>query len=68
MVVSVLPVCRGMAGLPYLVIALLTGGALLLYGRRLAQARTVPAARAVMAATIVYLPLILAGILIDSLL
>lgn len=66
--VSVLPVWRGMAGGAYLAVALIMGIVLLEYGRRLVRVRTVPAARAVLLATIVYLPVILAGILIDSLL
>ncbi|MCE9616258.1 MAG: heme o synthase [Lentisphaerae bacterium] len=66
--VSVLPYWRGMSSGPYLAVALVMGAVLLEYGRRLARSRTIPAARAVMAVTIIYLPVILAGILIDSIL
>ncbi|MDA0577385.1 MAG: heme o synthase [Verrucomicrobia bacterium] len=66
--VSVLPVWTGMAGTAYLAVALVMGVALLVYGRRLAQTRTIPAARRVLLATIIYLPVILAGILLDAIL
>jgi protoheme IX farnesyltransferase len=65
--VSVLPVWRGMASGPYLAVALVMGAILLEYARRLTRTRSIPAARAVMMTTIVYLPVILAGILIDAL-
>jgi len=64
--VSVLPAVWGSSGLAYLAVALAMGGVMLIYGRRLTRACTVEAARKVMFASIVYLPIILAGILIDS--
>lgn len=65
---SVLPVLRGMSSVAFLAVAIAMGGVLLVYSRRLARARSVSSARAFMGATIVYLPVILAGILVDALL
>lgn len=65
--VSVLPVLTGTSSLAYLAVALTVGAAVLVYGCRLARTRTESAARTVLHATLVYLPVILAGIVIDSL-
>jgi len=65
--VSVLPVLTGTSSLAYLAVALAVGAAVLVYGCRLARTRTESAARTVLHATLVYLPVILAGIVIDSL-
>lgn len=68
LVASALPVLRGASSLPYLMVALVMGLAVLGFSGHLARVRTVAAARGVLLATIVYLPVILAGIVVDALL
>jgi protoheme IX farnesyltransferase len=65
--VSVLPVFLGLAGTVYLVGALLLGAAFLVYSYRLAQSRTRALARALLMASIVYLPLVFALLMVNKL-
>ncbi len=62
---SLAPVMIGMAGLVYLVGALLLGGLLLTSAARFAETRTLPAARAMFFGSIAYLPLLWAFLLVD---
>ncbi len=68
LLVSALPTLCGASRLPYLVVALVMGVAVLACGARLARTRAEADARLVLLATIVYLPVILAGIVVDALL
>ena len=72
--VSLLPAWMGMAGAPYLVGAALLGGALLWFGVRLARLGQTPAepaskqrARHLLQATVFYLPLLFALLMLDGL-
>lgn len=67
LLVSALPVLRSASSLPYLAVALVMGLAVMAFSWHLARVRTVGAARGVLLATIVYLPVILAGIVVDAL-
>ncbi len=62
---SLVPVLIGMAGLTYLVGALLLGGLLLTSAARFAEHRTMVAARAMFFGSIAYLPLLWAFLLVD---
>ncbi|MDA0989806.1 MAG: heme o synthase [Verrucomicrobia bacterium] len=66
-VVSVLPTVLGMSSWTYLVIVLATGVALLRSSIQLARNCTIATARRYMFATIIYLPLLLVGLVVDSL-
>ena len=63
---SLLPVFLGQAGKAYLVGALALGLGFLHYGMRLAFHRTNSLARRVVLASIVYLPLVFALLMIDK--
>ncbi len=64
--VSLVPVFLGQAGTLYLVGAVLLGLVFLLYGARLAFSRSNALARRVVLASVVYLPLVLALLMIDK--
>jgi heme o synthase len=65
--VSVLPVFLGQVGTVYLIGALLLGLAFLIYGARLAHFRTKALARRVVLASVVYLPLVFALMMMNKL-
>jgi heme o synthase len=65
--VSVLPVFLGQAGMIYLIGALLLGLAFLVYGARLAHGRTRVLARRMVLASVVYLPLVFALLMVNKL-
>jgi heme o synthase len=65
--VSVVPVFLGQAGMVYLIGALLLGLAFLLYGVRLAQGPTRALARNMVLASVVYLPLVFALLMVNKL-
>jgi protoheme IX farnesyltransferase len=64
--VSLFPVLLGMTGKVYLVGALVLGGCFLYSGIRVAMERTSKRARQVLLASVVYLPLIMALLVIDK--
>jgi protoheme IX farnesyltransferase len=63
--VSLVPRLLGMAGSAYAMVAVAAGLGLLYFGVRLLRERTVPRARHVLLATVLYLPMILAVMVID---
>ena len=63
---SLAPVLQNRAGLAYAVGAVLFGGAFSYYGARLAVQRTNAAARRLLLASILYLPLVFALMLLDK--
>jgi heme o synthase len=63
--VTLLPVAAGLAGGWYLAGALLLGLGFLYFGLRLANRRTLPEARRLLHASVIYLPLLYAALLLD---
>ncbi|MGH9363600.1 MAG: heme o synthase, partial [Thermoanaerobaculia bacterium] len=66
--ISLLPAVQGLLGVPYFLGALLLGLAYLAFGLDFARRRSTPAARRLMLASILYLPALLAAMLLDGLL
>src|SRR5487761_1487317 len=66
--VSIIPVLLGQAGSLYLIGAVSLGLLFFYHGARLAMTRTAPLARRVLLASVVYLPLIYALMMVDKLL
>lgn len=64
--VSLLPSLYGLTGLPYLFGAMILGFLFLYYGVRVAQSRTTADARRLLRASVVYLPLLLALMVLDK--
>jgi protoheme IX farnesyltransferase len=65
--ISLLPAVQGLLGVPYFLGALLLGLAYLGFGVDFARRRSTPAARRLMLASILYLPALLAVMLVDGL-
>ncbi|HEX5758087.1 MAG TPA: heme o synthase [Thermoanaerobaculia bacterium] len=65
--VSLLPAAQGLLGAPYFAGALALGLAYLGFGVEFARRRSTPAARRLMLASILYLPALLAAMLVDGL-
>jgi len=63
--VSLAPLLLGMTGAPYAVAAIGAGLGLLYFGARLRRERTPPRARALLVATVFYLPVLLAVMVLD---
>ena len=65
--ISLLPAVQGLLGVPYFLGALVLGLAYLGFGVDFARRRSTPAARRLMLASILYLPALLAVMLVDGL-
>lgn len=63
---SLLPAVAGLAGLPYAVTALVLGGAILVLALQLVRLRTQDAARRLFLGSVIYLPLLLIVLIVDS--